>query len=273
MTRLIIYLTLIPTFFTFIAIVLINVGGVNPTLGSKFSLMPEENSVFSLVKWDYTLSAPQESSSEYSYHLFLNRLCVGYNSITSGSSQTIHRCRNDRFSKLEDGSRLYSLHATGRLASPFRFDTVNMDVPLAFYIMSALLVAFLMFMAPVAARGEKLRSMRRLATICTGVAFVFMVVASSVITAQMVHLRNQIRDDTRPSVAVQRGFGQIGSQAGRTVWTVDVSNVTIGATVLGLTWAAVVALMIEFVMWMLVFTSTERETPVVEMKKHEYAQG
>ncbi|KAG4443763.1 hypothetical protein IFR05_000754 [Cadophora sp. M221] len=273
MTRLITYLTLIPTLFAFTAIVLINVGGVNPTLGSKFSLMREENSPFILVKWDYKLSAPQESSSSYSYHLFLNRLCVGYNSITSGSSQTVHRCRNDRFSKLEDGSRLYSLQRTGRLISPFRFDTVNMDVPLAFYIMSALLLALLMFMAPVAARGEKLRSVRRLATICTGIAFIFMVVASSVITAQMVHLRNQIRDDTRPSVAVDRGFGQIGTPSGRSVWTVDVSNVTLGVTVLGLTWAAVIALMIEFVMWMWAFTSTKKDIPVIEMKKDRYVQG
>jgi len=50
MTRVLAYLTLIPTLFTFIAIVLINVGGVNPSLGAGFSSMREENSAFGLLK-------------------------------------------------------------------------------------------------------------------------------------------------------------------------------------------------------------------------------
>merc|ERR1711939_2593 len=141
MTRVLAYLTLIPTLFTFIAIVLINVGGVNPSLGAGFSSMREENSAFGLLKWDYTISQPQRSSSDYSYHLFLNRLCGGYNSMASG------RWQNRRIGHLRDGSNLYSLGSIGSFASPFRFTTVNLDIPLAFYMLSAILVSALMIMA------------------------------------------------------------------------------------------------------------------------------
>ncbi|KAH7314058.1 hypothetical protein BKA65DRAFT_557703 [Rhexocercosporidium sp. MPI-PUGE-AT-0058] len=250
MTRLLTYLTPIPNLFTFIAIVLINVGGVNPTLGSKYQLTTEKNSAFSMVKWDYTLSPTQQPNISHSYHLFLNRLCVGYNSITSGSSETIHRCRNDRFSLT---------------LSTWMCRLLSMSCRLSW---SCLLMA----MALVAERGEKLRRVRGLAALCTGTAFLFMVIAL-VIIVQMVHLRNQIRNNTRPSVGSSSSYPPLGSPAGgRQVWTVDISDVTLGTTVLGLTWAAVVALMIEFVMWMLVlvFTGTRKDTPVVETKNDGY---
>ena len=189
MTRVLAYLTLIPTLFTFIAIVLINVGGVNPSLGAGFSSMREENSAFGLLKvfliynflfwskwrltasqWDYTISQPQRSSSDYSYHLFLNRLCGGYNSMASGRSQIVRRCQNRRIGHLRDGSNLYSLGSIGSFASPFRFTTVNLDIPLAFYMLSAILVSALMIMAFVGARGSNKRGGQRVAAFCSGVS-------------------------------------------------------------------------------------------------------
>ncbi|PVH85988.1 hypothetical protein DL98DRAFT_583075 [Cadophora sp. DSE1049] len=273
MARLLAYLTLMPTLFTFIAIVLINVGGVNPSLGASFSLMREKNSAFSLVKWDYTLSLPQRSSNVYSYHLFLNRLCVGYDSITSDSSEIVRRCRNQRISHFRDGSSLYTVGTLGRLVSPFRFTTINLDIPLAFYIMSAILVVVLMVMAFVGARSGNVRGGQRVAAFCSGVTFVFMIIASSIITAQMVQLRNQIRDNTRPSVRVPDFYGPGATGSGMAVWRVDISSVSLGTTVLGLTWAAVVALGVEFVMWLLALTSTKEEKSVVETKEDGHVHG
>merc|ERR1711939_555232 len=256
MTRVLAYLTLIPTLFTFIAIVLINVGGVNPSLGAGFSSMREENSAFGLLKWDYTISQPQRSSSDYSYHLFLNRLCGGYNSMASGRSQIVRRCQNRRIGHLRDGSNPYSLGSIGSFASPFRFTTVNLDIPLAFYMLSAILVSALMIMAFVGARGSNKRGGQRVAAFCSGLAFVFMIISSSIITAQMVQLRTQLRDNTRPSAIVPDFYGPGATGS--------------GTTVLGLTWAAVVALGIEFVMWLLALTSTKEAKSVVEVKEDGY---
>ncbi|KAL2061722.1 hypothetical protein VTL71DRAFT_7100 [Oculimacula yallundae] len=268
--RFITYLTLIPTFFTFVAIILINVGGVNPDSGSKYELMEEKNSAFSLLTWDYTVIESQQSSQRQSLHIYLNRRCAAFSPSRTSRFTTPFRCRNDRVSKLEDGRRLFSSTFFIRPVAPFRFDTLNLDVPLAFYIISALLVVVLMFMAPAASRGQRRRGIRGAAALLTGLAFISMLIASSVITAQMVRLRNQIRDDTLSSV---RGPNRYGTAGGTSIWRINVTDVTLGTTVLGLTWAAVLALMIEFGMWVFAFMDVKNETPVMEMKKEEYVQG
>ena len=97
-----------------------------------------------------------------------------------------------------------------------------------------------------------------------------MIIASSIVTAQMVQLRNQLRDNTRPSAIIPDFYGPSSTGSGTTTWSVDVSSVSLGTTVLGLTWAAVVALGIEFVMWLLALTSTREAKSVVEVKEGGY---
>ncbi|KAH7383728.1 hypothetical protein BKA64DRAFT_712597 [Cadophora sp. MPI-SDFR-AT-0126] len=139
--------------------------------------------------------------------------------------------------------------------------------------MSAILDVVLVLMAFARARGNNVRGSRRIATFCYGVAFIFMIIASSIITAQMVQLRNQIRDNTRRSARVPDFHGPGATGSGMLVWQVNVSSVSVGTTALGLTWAAVSVLGIEFVLWLLAITSTKKEKSVVEMKEDRCVDG
>lgn len=152
MQRSLLYLTLVLTVFTFIAVVLINNGGIDPC--SSSCLATEKNTAFNLVnvsstspysklqathddQWNFTLT-PQQSYSSYSYHLYLNRMCTG---AQSGQYRNIvnRACRNRRTtSMVRDGCRLYAPNSLVQMISPFRFLPVNLNVPFAFYILTAM---------------------------------------------------------------------------------------------------------------------------------------
>jgi hypothetical protein len=166
MARLAPFLTLLPTIFTFIAVILINVGGVNP--GSSTSSSTEKNSDFSLVnvripttrtfpsslwlpetdkisqsQWNYTIT-PTQSYSSYNYHIYLNRVCSG--SQGTQSSLVSELCRNSRFKELKDGRQFTSPNALVYNINPFKFSDVHLNIPFALYILTAVAAVLLMIM-------------------------------------------------------------------------------------------------------------------------------
>jgi hypothetical protein len=166
MARLAPLVTLLPTMFTFIAVILINVGGVNPD-SSTFSSR-EKNSDFSLVnvrilttptfpsspwlpetdkilqsQWNYTIN-PTRSYSSYNYHIYLNRVCSGSQGTESGLVSEL--CRNSRFKELKDERQFISPNALVYNINPFRFSDVHLNIPFAFYILTAIVAALLMIM-------------------------------------------------------------------------------------------------------------------------------
>ncbi|CZT00821.1 uncharacterized protein RCO7_03146 [Rhynchosporium graminicola] len=114
-----------------------------------------------------------------------------------------------------------------------------MDVPLAFYVITVLLNVPLMFMAIAGANSKRRRRIYGAAAFLTG----------------------------SPSVY----------KAGNTdIWRINVTDVSLGTMVLGLTWAGVGALMIEFGVWMWSFAQAKTKTlPAYEVKQEQdgYLQG
>ncbi|KUJ10311.1 uncharacterized protein LY89DRAFT_740039 [Mollisia scopiformis] len=271
------YLPLPLTIFTFVSIILINVGGVNPNYTSSSSnyFVLEKNSAFNLVNWNYTIT-PLQSFGSYEYHLYLNRLCSfaksqppSYSlspSIVSGN------CINDRNTgEFEDGRHLYAPNALVGSLSPFRFSTVYLVVPFAFYILTAICAFFLMVC--VIFGGKRLGRGGAIAcTVISGLAMIFVIIASAAITGQMYHLKDQIENDTRRITALSSQT--IGSQIGDTTdWTTTINHVSVGSVVLGLTWASAVAMMIEFFMWVWAAIAVRKESPNIAMKDEHRVQG
>lgn len=97
-------------------------------------------------KWEYSVT-PVQIYASYEYHLYLNRLCSDYQTVRG--ARTFSYCRNGRGNgKLEDGRNIYSPNGYIAAISPFRFDTVNLSVPFAFYILTVICAFLLMFWAP-----------------------------------------------------------------------------------------------------------------------------
>ncbi|RDW84378.1 hypothetical protein BP6252_01968 [Coleophoma cylindrospora] len=256
-------LTLIPTIFSFVAIILIAVGGVNPD-GSR-SLA--KNTAFELVQWNYTVR-PIQSYTSYSNALYLNRLCLA-----AGTAQDIipySQCTPMHV--VHDNRDLAAHNALVHDISPFRFDSVNLNVPLAFYILTNVCVLFLMAAAVLGSlkgMGGKALGRGRIVVLGLGVAaFIFVLIASSVLTHQMVHLRAQILHDTIGSRLIVSGSGP-----GTTFFT-HINQVRLGSVVLGLTWASVAALLSVLGMWGFVFWCTKGDRyEMREEKEERFVQG
>ncbi|KAF8863207.1 hypothetical protein BDZ45DRAFT_798504 [Acephala macrosclerotiorum] len=201
MMRLIPYLALSLTIFTVIAIILINVGGVNPGYSSRQYYTQEKT-------WNCTIEPRQYTLFDsYEYHLYLNRFCYFARSTENSFNWSIvsGTYRNARTTgKLEDGRDLITLNAlVGDIAS-FRFRTVYLVVLFEFCILTALCCFFMLPLAPFG--GKRLSH-----GVTWAFALVFVIVASTVLTRQMIHLRDQIRDDTRvTNLPSQILGGQIG---------------------------------------------------------------
>ncbi|RDW60198.1 hypothetical protein BP5796_11804 [Coleophoma crateriformis] len=251
-------LTLIPTIFSFIAIILITVGGVNPSGSQAIA----KNTAFELVQWNYTVR-PIRSYASYSNSLYLNRLCLAADTAQDIISASV--C--SPMHVVHDNSDLEAYNVLVQELSPFRFDSVNLNVPLAFYILANVCVFFLMAAAVLGSlkgMGGKALGRGRMVVLGLGVAaFVFVLIASSVLTHQMVHLRDQILHDTIGSRVLVTSPGP-----GTTYFTL-INHVRLGSVVLGLTWASVAALFLVLGMWGLVFWSTKGDRYEMREEKEE----
>jgi hypothetical protein len=103
-------------------------------------------------------------------------------------------------------------------------------------------------------------------------AMIFIIIASAVLTRQMTHLKDQIRHDTKKTITLPSQI--IGSQIGDTAeWTTTIQDVSLGSVVLGLTWASVVAMLVEFIMWTWAWMGVNKEKPSMATKEEQYVQG
>ncbi|CZR62375.1 uncharacterized protein PAC_12272 [Phialocephala subalpina] len=150
-------------------------------------------------------------------------------------------CRNARTTgRIEDGRGLSAPNALVADISPFRFGIINLDIPFAFYVLTAVCVFSMLLLALF---GEKRlsRGVTWAGAVLSTLASIFIMIASAVITRQMRRLRDQTRDDTR---RVTNLLSQtLGSSIGdRTNWYTAVQDVSLGRVVSGLTWTSVVAI-------------------------------
>ncbi|KAH6675763.1 hypothetical protein B0J14DRAFT_691786 [Halenospora varia] len=255
MARLAPLLTLIPTIFTFIAIILISIGGVIPGRNNSITYR-ERNSDFKHLSWNFTITPGSSTRQYYSYNLYLNRLCfsmhAGALSSTSAVSPVTTYCRNNlkRNSKIRDGASLDANYIYVPRVGPFRFDAVLLAVPLAFFLLSAIVLVFLVlasfacgfrsFSRPIVSRGRWGVGMDM-----SVVALIFMLVVSSVLTWQMTNLRWQIENETLRL----RSLRGTGYNAGIVGYVTDVNHTELGSMAFGLMWSGVVAMMIEVGLW------------------------
>lgn len=89
-------------------------------------------------------------------------------------------------------------------------------------------------------------------------SFVFIMIASIVITVQMVHLRDQIRE------RAHQQFSAAYIDPNTPSFIVQVESISLGSTVLGLTWAAVAAMCIETILWISVIGKARFGGPSLE---------
>ena len=126
------------------------------------------------MQWNFTFSAAESSPAQFaptssSYKIFLNRVCVETpTSVSGGSGGSGTRriiqgyCPNRRVGKLRDGSDLYYFGSFTPYVTPFVFDTVNLNAPFAFYILTIVVTAILLFM-PLVSTGKRMRAVRGVA--------------------------------------------------------------------------------------------------------------
>ena len=91
--------------------------------------------------------------------------------------------------------------------------------------------------------------------------------ASVAITVQMVRLKKQIENNTISS-ALTRPFGGLMT----TTYFIEVRNVSLGSTVLGLTWTSTILMLVGTLTWVLIWVRTGRER-LAEAKEEKYVQG
>ncbi|KAJ8604410.1 hypothetical protein MRB53_041799 [Persea americana] len=231
--------------FTLVAIILINIGGVNPS--SNNSLPVEKNKAFYVLdyQWNYTVT-PEQSFTSYAYHVYLNRLCPLEEAIINFGGRTSVSKSNQCSSlgvgyTLKDGIELPAPNALVAELAPFEFDNVHFAATFALYTVAAVFAALTMFLS----LGAVLTSGRAIwlaGVVVSSLGFIFTLVASAVATWQMVHLRNELLDYS--ATFTPQGFS-LGSSAPAGDVEVRVQNVSLGSAVLGLTWSSTVAMLIE----------------------------
>jgi hypothetical protein len=100
----------------------------------------------------------------------------------------------------------------------------------------------------------------------------FTLIASAVITWQMLRLKHQIINDTiRTRYLASTTLGS--SIGATTAWTTTIQSVKLGKTVLGLTWASVLAMFIEMWMWGWALIRGGEKRDKVEMKEERYVKS
>ncbi|KAH8676573.1 hypothetical protein BGZ60DRAFT_402873 [Tricladium varicosporioides] len=247
------------------AIILINIGGVIPG-HNHYLTFRERNSDFKLLSWNFTITSSSSTRQYYSYSLHLNRLCfsthVSALSSASAVSPVTTYCRNNlrTNSKIRDGASLYASNIYVSRVSPFRFDTVLLGVPLVFFLLTAIVLVFLMLVAAVCGFGSKNRLSVSRGKWGTGlgmsvVALVFMLIASSVLTWQVTNLRWQIENETLRL----RSLRGTGYNAGVVGYVTDVNRTELGSVALGLMWSDVVGMALEVGLWAWVWIGVGKE--------------
>lgn len=257
--RLVSWLTLIPTFFTFIAIILINVGGVSPSSSySWYALTPERNTAYNLVNWNYTVS-PASDATSYGYHLYLNRLC----GLTEVGGAVTSTCRNNRINGwIYSGIWLWQ-PASWLPIWPFRFNNIDLNAPFAFYLLAAIWCVVMMVPGIAGARHF---SSRMAALVNSAITFLWILVASACITGQMETLKRQLRNNTITSSTINMNGSQV-------TMNINVASISVGQVVLGLTWAATGAMLLETIMWgVAVGNADDAENQAADLEKKSQVQ-
>ena len=100
----------------------------------------------------------------------------------------------------------------------------------------------------------------------------FSIIAASIsITIQVVRLKNQIENNTIESTVLRSRPATLDGQA-TTTWNVEVWDVSLGSTVLGLTWASTILMLVDTMAWGLIWRQSGKER-VDEMKEEKFVQG
>lgn len=114
---------------------------------------------------------PEQGYASYEYHIYLNRLCTVSESLHNADSRgsVSGLCLSSRMKKLVDGHDLYAPNALIDDIAPFNFSTVNLTVPFAFYILTALSTFVCLLCAPFG--GKRLsRPVAICGTVASGVS-------------------------------------------------------------------------------------------------------
>lgn len=245
MSRTLSLLTLIPTIFTFVAIILINIGGIRDLeLESWQSDNEERNTQFDLLSWQFTVT-PTQSITRYSYAVYLHRFCSG--------TPRGRVCRNVRASGGVLHNDQYHPNALIQQLVPFRFENVNFNIPFAFYILAAVAAACLVFLGPLGVL-IKGRIVRIPGILCACAGALSMLIASSVLTFQTFRLRDQVREYTRRVATIRSSDGNSFD-----VYRISVPEVSMGKTVMALTWTATVLMLIQLGMWIVSLVMRNKE--------------
>lgn len=185
--------TLLPTIFSFLTIIFIQLGGVPiPYEGENheggvggaslalvkvhpFPNMFEENQMIENTQWDYTITPiSQRTTPNHSVHVYLNRICaldtcLPTTTISSSNTNCKPKTRCETLQNGLAGSWHPSAPLTQNLVeyliepaspafSPFKFEKLDLAVTYTFYILTAVLLlplGGLPFYIPVYARKTR----------------------------------------------------------------------------------------------------------------------
>ncbi|KAG9233655.1 hypothetical protein BJ875DRAFT_37693 [Amylocarpus encephaloides] len=236
--------------FTFAAIILINIGGLNP-----------RNTPFKIITWNFTITPQgdlrQTTIASYKYDLYLNRFCYGTtpridDDLQGNNSNTrvTTTCPSIRLMELHDGTAMLAPNSLLAQVAPFRFDDLNMSAALAMYVIAAMACTVVLVCCGAAFVAGKGKGMGAYVagTIAAVICWVFVLVGSVLVMRYGSRLRRQLLHDTLPSRTLPSDF--IGAPVNSTtVWMVEINSVSVGSEVLGLTWGAVVAMFCSMSMW------------------------
>lgn len=160
MSRILPFLTTLPTLFTFIAVILINIGGVsnfgagysNPRntalhLVTVSSLTGSSQTTLIPSQWNYSINPQDERHSIYTATVYLNRQCTGgyANLAVARGVSMIEQCPRWALREVSDTSSALFPNALLSNLRPFNFDTVNLNAPFGLYVTTGIF-AFLSFM-------------------------------------------------------------------------------------------------------------------------------
>ncbi|KAN0104514.1 hypothetical protein V8E51_010259 [Hyaloscypha variabilis] len=263
------YLTVILIIFIFITVILINVGGIDPSTDSHNYLAPEGNKAFNLVNCGIIASLRNSRFPPTNYNLHLNRFCIGTRSIYLDTIQDT--CQNGRIvTKVMDCRQLPAPNALVGAVAPFRFSTVNLNIPFAFFILTAIF-AFCLLLATLIGAGTKGSKGKIVASMLSGMTLCCTFAALVAITVQMVRLKNQVEHNTIDSVVISTWLATLVDSA-TARYDIEFRNFSLGGTVLGLTWASTILMLVDTVTWGLAWGHSGKER-LAEPKEEKYMQG
>jgi hypothetical protein len=88
----------------------------------------------------------------------------------------------------------------------------------------------------------------------------------------MVRLRSQIENNTIEYTVLPSRPATLGGDA-TTRWDIEVRNVALRSAVLSLTWTSTILMLIETIVWGLVWGHSGKDSKTTKMKEEKYAQG